>query len=214
MAAEKRQARLLYVEDEVDTREPVAAALRRRIETVVDVADGEAGLAAFREQQPDVVVTDIALPRLTGLEMVREMRLVAPKLAVILTSAHSDARYLLDGIELGVDAYVLKPMKFDTLFASIDRCFRDLDYAQAEAAHNAERERLLGELQAALAKVKQLGGLLPICAACKQIRDDQGYWRQIEGYLAAHSEAQFTHSICPHCEARLYGDLGPSDDGK
>ena len=67
-----------------------------------------------------------------------------------------------------------------------------------------ERERLIAELQEALARVKTLSGLLPICAACKKIRDDSGYWNQLEAYLKDHSEAEFTHSLCPECLARLY----------
>ncbi|MBF0498255.1 MAG: sensor with HAMP domain protein, partial [Deltaproteobacteria bacterium] len=70
-----------------------------------------------------------------------------------------------------------------------------------------ERERLVGELQEALNKVKLLSGMLPICAACKKIRDDQGYWTQIESYIRKHSEAQFTHGICPECAERLYPGL-------
>jgi PAS domain S-box-containing protein len=67
-----------------------------------------------------------------------------------------------------------------------------------------EREHLIGELQDALAQVKQLSGLLPICSACKKIRDDKGYWSQIETYITEHSEALFTHSICPGCAKKLY----------
>ena len=67
-------------------------------------------------------------------------------------------------------------------------------------------ERLITQLQDALAQVKKLSGLLPICAACKKIRDDSGYWNQIEAYLREHSQAEFTHSICPDCLEKLYGD--------
>jgi PAS domain S-box-containing protein len=74
----------------------------------------------------------------------------------------------------------------------------------------AERERLIQELQTALAKVKLLSGLLPICANCKNIRDNQGYWEQVEAYIASHSEATFTHGLCPDCIHKLYPELaGP-----
>jgi hypothetical protein len=67
-----------------------------------------------------------------------------------------------------------------------------------------ERERLIVELQGALAEVKTLSGLLPICASCKKIRDDQGYWNQIEDYVSGHSKATFSHGICPDCAKKLY----------
>jgi hypothetical protein len=63
------------------------------------------------------------------------------------------------------------------------------------------------KLENALAEIKQLSGMLPICASCKMIRDDQGYWNQIETYISQHSEAQFSHSVCPECAQKLYPDL-------
>jgi PAS domain S-box-containing protein len=71
---------------------------------------------------------------------------------------------------------------------------------QAEEA----REKLIGELKDALAKIKKLSGLLPICASCKKIRDDDGYWQRIEQYISEHSEAHFSHGICPECMEKLY----------
>jgi hypothetical protein len=71
-----------------------------------------------------------------------------------------------------------------------------------------ERERLVLQLQEALAKVRTLSGLLPICAYCKKIRNDEGYWEQIEAYIHEHSEAQFTHGVCPDCYKKLQAELG------
>ena len=70
-----------------------------------------------------------------------------------------------------------------------------------------ERDRLIEELREALAKIKTLNGLLPICASCKKIRDDEGYWNQIESYVASHSNAQFSHGICPDCLEKLYPEF-------
>jgi PAS domain S-box-containing protein len=67
-----------------------------------------------------------------------------------------------------------------------------------------EKEKLIGELQEALSKVKLLSGFLPICASCKKIRDDKGYWQQIEEYIHTHSEAEFSHGICPECAKKIY----------
>jgi len=70
-----------------------------------------------------------------------------------------------------------------------------------------ERENLIAELQDAVIKIKTLGGLLPICSNCKKIRDDKGYWKQIESYIRDHSEAEFTHSMCPKCAKKLYPEF-------
>jgi hypothetical protein len=70
-----------------------------------------------------------------------------------------------------------------------------------------QREKLILELQKALSEIKTLSGLLPICASCKKNRDDKGYWKQIESYIKEHSEAEFSHSICPNCTKLLYPDF-------
>jgi PAS domain S-box-containing protein len=79
-----------------------------------------------------------------------------------------------------------------------------LDITERKQAEE-ERERLIQELTEAIAKIKTLSGMLPICASCKKIRNDSGYWQQIEGYIRDHSEAEFTHGICPDCMRKLYG---------
>jgi len=92
--------------------------------------------------------------------------------------------------------------------------FRDItERLQAEE----ERRNLINQLQEALAKVKTLSGFLPICASCKKIRDDKGYWNQIESYIRDHSEAEFTHSLCPECANKIRSELkqyqNNSDEG-
>ena len=81
-----------------------------------------------------------------------------------------------------------------------------------EVVHERKRteeewERLIHELQEALAKIKKLSGFLPICASCKKVRDDKGYWNQIESYLLEHSEAEFSHCLCPDCMKKFYPDF-------
>ncbi len=76
----------------------------------------------------------------------------------------------------------------------------------------AEREKLISELRSALARVKMLSGLIPICASCKKIRDDKGYWNQIETYIRDHSEAHFSHGICPECARKEYPEIFAEKD--
>lgn len=105
---------------------------------------------------------------------------------------------------LGLYASVFMSSVFvfsSTLGNKVEHHLRDI--AERQRAQE-EREKLIAELQEALSKVKQLSGLLPICAGCKKIRDDRGYWNQIEHYLRAHSEAEFSHGLCPDCMETLY----------
>ncbi len=86
-----------------------------------------------------------------------------------------------------------------------------LDITERKQAEK-EKDRLLSELKDALDKVKTLSGFLPICSHCKNIRDDKGYWNQIESYIHKHSEAEFSHAICPECAEKYYPDMGLYDD--
>lgn len=80
------------------------------------------------------------------------------------------------------------------------------DVTEQKRAHETQI-KLIEELKNAMAKVRTLSGLLPICASCKKIRDDKGYWNQIESYISKHSEAEFSHGICPECTKKYYSDL-------
>jgi DNA-binding PucR family transcriptional regulator len=92
----------------------------------------------------------------------------------------------------------------------LERQNEELQRTQAEPEDSrarwaeAEQSRLILELQESASRVKQLTGLLPICASCKRIRDDSGYWQQVEEYVSSHSEAEFTHGLCPECLQKLY----------
>jgi methyl-accepting chemotaxis protein len=98
--------------------------------------------------------------------------------------------------------------KLKKSFVSIKNLEKEItDRERAEE----EREKLIHELQEALNKIKTLRGLIPICASCKKIRDDKGYWNQIETYIRDHSEADFSHGICPECAKKLYPELYKED---
>lgn len=93
--------------------------------------------------------------------------------------------------------FIVFPMLYFLAFRPLGRHI--LLRAQAEA----EKDRLIGELQTTLAQLKTLEGIIPICASCKKIRDDEGFWHKVETYISDHSEALFTHGICPDCENQL-----------
>jgi hypothetical protein len=112
---------------------------------------------------------------------------------------------LLQGQAVNVVSLVFFPMNVVALCFSLI-AFAASRFASEKTQANASLAQANQQLQDALANVKNLSGLLPICANCKKIRDDQGYWRQIETYLREHTDADFTHGICPSCAHELYGD--------
>ncbi len=196
---------VLYAEDEQATREEVDLFLRRRVRRLITVENGREGLERYRTERTDLIVTDIRMPVLDGLEMVGAIRAFDREVPVIVTTAHSDTSFLMRAIEAGVDHYVLKPVEMKKLEQAVRKCGEAIEYRRGAKRHLEEREQLISRLQEALSQVKQLSGMLPICASCKKIRDDRGYWQQIESYIRDHSEAEFTHGLCPDCATKLYG---------
>lgn len=151
--------------------------------------------------QLDVVLLDLSLPDSSGLNTLTEIRRAGPELPVLVLTGNEDEALAVQAVRGGAEDYLFKSDLQGALL------FRAIQYAIQRKKNEAERERLIRELQAALGEVKRLSGLLPICAACKSIRNDQGYWQQIERYMAEHAEVQFSHGICPECMRKLYPEL-------
>jgi YesN/AraC family two-component response regulator len=206
-----REARIpgsvLYVEDDETTRGALGASLARRVESLFVAENGRAGLETFAREAPDVVITDITMPELDGLAMARTIKERSPHTPIIVTTAYSDTQYVMEAIEVGIDGYVLKPVDFPRLFGLVRRNLAIVDHERQAARHLEEQRKLLEELQAAAAKIKTLSGLLPICAGCKKIRNDEGDWTQLEKYLASRANVSFSHGMCPECVRTHYPDL-------
>ena len=125
------------------------------------------------------------------------------------------APLVIDGKTVGIMGLANKPSDFDENDAKLAGAFGELAAIALMNSRNVDeknraekaREQVIEELKSALAQVKKLSGLLPICSVCKKIRDDKGYWNRIEKYLEEHSEAMLTHSLCPACIKIHYPDL-------
>jgi DNA-binding response OmpR family regulator len=115
---------------------------------------------------------------------------------MILLTSRDHIKDVLAGFEAGADDYLVKPCDPEELRARVRVGRRVVELQSALASHVAE-------LQEALTRVRQLQGLLPICSYCKAIRNDQNYWEQLETYVSDHSEANFSHGICPSCYQKI-----------
>ena len=148
----------------------------------------------LRPDAPRLAVLDWMMPGMDGVEVCRKVRAVAsnePAYIILLTS-RDDRQDIVRGLQSGANDYIVKPYDAEELQVRIG-VGRKVVELQASLAG-----RII-ELQDALAQIKSLRGLLPICMYCKKIRNDKQYWQQVEGYISEHSEAQFSHGVCPDC---------------
>ena len=186
---------ILVADDTPSNLELVNEILGQDYELIIAVNGAEALDLAWGET-PDLILLDVMMPELDGLEVCRRLKAEARTagIPVIFLTALSDGEALLQGFQAGGSDYVGKPFNPEELRV---RVATHLALKQA-----MDRERALRmELEAALAQVKQLSGLLPICSWCKKIRDERGEWNQLEAYLSTRSEVDFTHGVCPDCAA-------------
>jgi DNA-binding NarL/FixJ family response regulator len=156
------------------------------------------GLERLAAGGVDGVLLDLGLPDSSGVETFTRLHGQFPGLPVVVLTSLEDEELGLELVQAGAQDYLVKGKVSSLLLC------RTLRYAIERKQAALERDRLIGELQEALANIKTLSGLVPICAGCKQIRDDKGYWSQVEIYVAKHSGAKFTHGICPDCARKLY----------
>ncbi len=200
-----QKIRVLVAEDDYLVGETIKRALKQIGHDMVGKAsDGVEAVEMASSLRPDVVLMDIQMPELDGLEAAERIQEHCPMPVVILT-AHESQNLVEQASEVGVAAYLTKPPNP----AEIERA---ITIAVARFKDMMELRRLNAELKEAMARIKALSGLLPICSHCKKIRDANDRWNSIENYISEHSETQFSHGICPDCAKEHYPDIDIDDD--
>ncbi len=193
--------KILIAEDDEISKKMLQTILIKEGHAISAVEDGTKALEAIQKSIPDILITDWMMPQLDGLELCRRLRAshLPTYVYVILLTALTDKDKITEGLNAGADDYVTKPYDRTELLARVRAGERVIQLERSLRQKNAE-------LTEALAQVKQLKGLLPICMYCKKIRKDENYWQQIEQYVAENSEADFSHSICPQCMEKYNPD--------
>jgi phosphoserine phosphatase RsbU/P len=196
--------RVLIADDDAALRYGLGVQLERWGYVPIVCGDGEeARRVLLGDAPPPLAILDWSMPGADGVTLCREIR-SSPALStmyVVLLTAHDSTDAMVEGLGGGADEYVVKPFDWGVLRARIATGARVAKLQQSLAQRVAE-------LQAALDTVKQLSGLLPICSYCKRIRRDGDYWQQLEGYIAEHSEADFSHGVCPPCFEQAKKEFG------
>jgi AmiR/NasT family two-component response regulator len=173
---------------------------------VADTPTGEEAIVLAGQLRPDLVFMDIELAgTMDGISTAQILKQQFG-LAVVYLTALSSETFLQRAKVTEAFGYIVKPFETRELRIIVEMALFKQQAEQALRKKNAE-------LQAALDQVKALSGLLPICAGCKKIRDDKGYWNQVETYVEKHSEARFTHGLCPDCIRRVYPEFDQKGPG-
>ena len=187
--------KILIAEDDLVSRRLLESTLARwGYEAVVTDTGAKAWEALQGPDAPRLALLDWMMPELDGLQVCRKVR-ETPATAltyVILLTARGAKEDVVAGLDAGANDYVTKPFDRDELRARVGVGIRVVEL-QTSLAQRVE------ELQAALAEVKQLQGILPICCYCKNIRNDEKFWQRVEDYISDHAEVGFSHGICPDC---------------
>jgi DNA-binding response OmpR family regulator len=191
--------KVLVAEDDAFYSRILQSVLRDEYEVVIAQDGNRAWEILQVEEAPRLALLDWQMPGLDGLEVCRKVRAhpAMDGFYLVIATVRQSLDDVLAGFEAGANDYITKPFQAQELRARLRVGRRVLELQAALASRVAQ-------LQDALSRVKQLQGLLPICSYCKRIRDDHDYWQQVETYMSEHSEATFTHGICPECYEKFF----------
>lgn len=174
---------------------------------------GKMALMGINAVKPDLILLDIKMSGLSGFDVCEKLKSdpATKDIPVIFISAQDQTEDKLKAFQLGGVDYITKPFHIEEVLARITThlTIRNLQQEIQENNNklentNRELEEKNAELQIAIDNIKTLRGLIPICASCKKIRDDEGFWKSVEIYIEEHTKAEFTHGICPECMHKLY----------
>jgi CheY-like chemotaxis protein len=154
----------------------------------------------------DLILMDVLMPDIDGVSACRHIKQQAhlQDIPIIMVTAKNDLNNLKEAFSAGAMDYINKPVNGVELLARVSSALTLKNEMDCRKEREAELRRSNEELQRALREVKVLRGLIPICASCKKIRNDGGFWQQLEEYIGEHSEAEFSHGICQPCLKKLY----------
>jgi len=195
-----QQALLRSILDKAGHGDVLSADSAKSASTLLNL-DGEA-----TSQKIDLILMDILMPEQDGVETCRQIKRCAhlQDVPVIMVTAKNDLSNLKEAFAAGAMDYISKPVNSVELLARVSSALLLKQEMDRRKNRELELRRSNDELQKALKEVKVLRGLIPICASCKKVRNDGGFWQQLEEYLGEHSEAEFSHGLCQPCIKKLY----------
>ncbi|NTW98556.1 MAG: response regulator [Geobacteraceae bacterium] len=191
---------ILVVDDEPVNIQLISSALKGEY-VILTALNGHDAISQLKEHTPDLILLDVMMPDINGFDVCKIIK-ANPSfidIPVIFLTAMDTEEGAHQGLDIGGTDYLTKPVNLDLLKLRVRNHIESKERNDLVKEQRNLLARQKEELEAVLARVKQLEGIIPICSYCKKIRDDQSSWHQLEQYISDHSEALFSHAICPHC---------------
>ncbi len=206
---------ILIVDDIGKNIQVLASILVKEDYAISYATNGNQALEMVKDENYDLILLDIMMPGMDGFEVCKHIKQLPDKddIPIIFLTARSEKQDIAFGFKSGAVDYITKPFNSAELKARVETHLQ-LKKAKDRIAgqndqlkkNNEDLEKLNQELQALLKQIQTLEGIIPICSYCKNIRDDEGYWKRIEEYMTKHSRAKFSHGICPDCMKKHFPD--------
>lgn len=197
LATDLAPVKILIVDDKPENRLALEAVLADLEEvTLVEAESGPAALALLPDHEFALILLDVQMPGLDGFataERIRAQQTNQQVPIIFITAMHTEDHSIFKGYDSGAVDYLAKPFKPKILRSKV-KIFCELF-----------RQKKI--IQSQLETIKTLEGMLPICCQCKKIRNSQGSWEVLESYIQSHTQATFSHGLCPHCIKELYPSL-------
>jgi DNA-binding response OmpR family regulator len=200
-------ARILVTDDDPVLLELMTSVLSTGGYEVIEASTGQACLDAVREHHPDLVLLDVILPDMTGIQVCSLIKAdgeMKDIIVILMSGVQVSSEFQANGLNVGADGYIARPVSNKELLARVRSMMRLKRAEDGLREKEKQQEKLIQDLEKAFAEIKTLKGFIPICASCKKIRDDEGFWKQLEAYITEHTNAVFSHGLCPECARTLY----------
>jgi CheY-like chemotaxis protein len=194
-------AKILIIDDDVALQNTFRKALKNEGYELLFADDGKSGLELVAREKPILIFLDLLMPVMNGFEFLEKIQPQPddPYNIIVITGHGSDTE-IQRCFKLGVNFFLRKPLSMVEICCLAQKCIAMKELEQ-------ERTLLIAELRKAVDTIKALKRILPICASCKKVRLDNGYWQEVEAFLQANADMDFSHSICPACIKTLYPEL-------
>lgn len=206
---EQRKEKILIVDDNQANLILMESHLEGLDVECIKVLSGHEAVKKAKEDDFALVLLDVQMPGMNGFEAAAALRAEAKThfVPIIFITAMDQKTYEFKGYESGAVDYISKPVDEEILRSKVKIFMELCIQKRIIESQRAELALKVTELQKAIDEIKVLRGIIPICVHCKKIRDDAGYWESVEQYIQEHSEAGFSHGICPDCLKKHFPDI-------